>query len=440
MKTSFTREQLADPATAASEKAIRTCVHCGFCTATCPTYVLLGDERDSPRGRIYLMQQMLEQQAKPTREVVTHIDRCLSCLGCETTCPSGVEYRRLVDHARAYVEDNHRRGAMDRWIRWALAKVLPYRQRFAAALALGRLASPLAGIMNALGAKRMAAMMQMAGASGTSAVSAEKSVAAGAYKGRVILQGGCIEPVLRPGYQAAAARLITRAGYEVVRAPGEGCCGSLVHHLGREVEALGFVRKAVDVWSATLEAEPVDAIIVTVSGCGTTIKDYGFLLRNDPAYAARAARISALAKDISEFLPPEVMPPVSNEKKLRVAWHSPCSLQHGQKILSPPKPLLERAGFEVVTPAEAHMCCGSAGTYSILQPEIADELGRRKAKSLEALKPDVIATANIGCAVHVGARTGVPVVHIAELLDWATGGPAPAGLDRANKAVLGSGA
>jgi glycolate oxidase iron-sulfur subunit len=434
MKTSFTPEQLADPATATSEKAIRTCVHCGFCTATCPTYVLLGDERDSPRGRIYMIQQMLEKNAAPTREVVTHIDRCLSCLGCVTTCPSGVDYTHLIDHARAHVEKTYRRPVADRLLRWGLAKVLPYQKRFAAALGLGRASASLADIVSGIGGRRMAAMMRMAGASRASAPKPEPAVFA-ARKGRVILQAGCIEPVLRPGYQAAAARLLARAGYEVVRAPEEGCCGSLVHHLGRDEEALGFMRKAIDAWNAIIEAGPVDAIIVTASGCGTTIKDYGFLMCNDPAYAAKAARISALAKDISEFVAPAALPP-TDIRKVRVAWQSPCSLQHGQKIAGLPRVLLEQAGFEVLTPDDAHLCCGSAGTYSILQPKIADELGRRKAASLEALKPDVIATANIGCAVHVGARTGVPVAHIAELLDWATGGPAPAGLSDSVKPVI----
>jgi glycolate oxidase iron-sulfur subunit len=429
MKTEFSPEQLADPATATSEKAIRTCVHCGFCTATCPTYVLLGDERDSPRGRIYLIKEMLEKDQTPTREVVTHIDRCLSCLGCTTTCPSGVDYMHLIDHARAHVEDRYRRPVGERVLRWLLAKVLPHRDRFAAALSLGRLVSPLAGAFRAAGAKRLAAMLTMARAERANEVSLDESPSASPGRQRVILQAGCAEPVLRPGYQAAASRLLNRLGYNVARAPDEGCCGGLTHHMGRKRDALAAVRRNVDLWSAMIEEGDVVAIIVTASGCGVTIKDYGHLLRNDEAYAARAAKVSALVKDISVFLTPQMVKPVGGTK-LRVAYHGACSLQHGQKVTLAPKRLLEACGFEVVTPADAHLCCGSAGTYNILQPEIAGRLGEKKAASLEALKPDVIATGNIGCAVQIGAQTGVPVVHVVELLDWATGGPKPKALTR----------
>ncbi len=426
MKTEFAPEQLKDPATAVAEKAIRTCVHCGFCNATCPTYTLLGDERDGPRGRIYLMKQMLEQNAKPTKEVVTHLDRCLSCLACTTTCPSGVDYMHLIDHARAYIEKGYKRRVADRALRWMLASVLPHRERFAAMLSVGRLVSPLTDIVRVLPKGRsLSAMLRLAKRNTAADVDLSSSPAVAPRKGRVILQAGCAEPVLRPGYQAAAERLLNRVGYDVERAPDEGCCGALTHHMGREDEALGFVRRNVDAWSKVIDG--VDAIVVTASGCGTTIKDYGFLLRNDPAYAERAARVSALAKDISEFLKPEQIAHVAG-RKLRVAWHAACSLQHGQKVMVQPKRLLEAAGFEVLAPANAHLCCGSAGVYNILQPEIADQLGDAKAANLEALKPDVIATSNIGCAVQIGARSGVPVVHMVELLDWATGGPAPEGV------------
>jgi glycolate oxidase iron-sulfur subunit len=268
-------------------------------------------------------------------------------------------------------------------------------------------------------------MLRLAKRNAAADVDLSGSPAAAPRKGRVILQAGCAEPVLRPGYQAAAIRLLNRAGYDVERAPDEGCCGALVHHMGREDEALGFVRRNVDAWSKVIDG--VDAIIVTTSGCGTTIKDYGFLLRTDLVCAEGAARISALAKDISEFLKPEQLAPVAG-RRLRVAWHAACSLQHGQKLTVQPRRLLEAAGFEVMAPVNAHLCCGSAGVYNILQPEIADQLGDAKVASLEELKPDVIATSNIGCAVQIGARSGVPVVHMVELLDWATGGPKPAAL------------
>jgi glycolate oxidase iron-sulfur subunit len=430
MKTEFTPQQLADPTTATSEKAIRTCVHCGFCTATCPTYVLLGDERDGPRGRIWLIKDMLEKNATPTPEVVTHIDRCLSCLACETTCPSGVSYRRLVDHARSYIEDRHKRPLIERVLRFGLAKTMPDRDRFAAALSLGRFASPLAGVFKALGAKRIAAALRLAANNPAHSPQIDASPATAARKGRVLLQAGCAEPVLRPQYQAATARLLNRLGYDVVRAPADQCCGSLTHHMGREHDALASVRQTIDAWTPEIE-QGVDAIIFTVTGCGTTLKDYGFLMRNDPAYAARAARISALAKDITEFVPPSSITPGATN--LRVAYHPACSLQHGQKITTQPKALLQAAGFTVVTPANAHLCCGSAGTYNILQPEIADQLGDGKTASLEALKPDVIATGNVGCSVQIAARTGTPVVHVAELLDWATGGPKPAALKPSSK-------
>jgi glycolate oxidase iron-sulfur subunit len=421
MKTEFRPDQLADPATATSEKAIRACVHCGFCTATCPTYVLLGDERDSPRGRIWLIKEMLEKNATPTAEVVTHIDRCLSCLACTTTCPSGVDYMHLIDHARVHVEKTYRRPVADRLLRWVLVKVLPHRSRLSAALVLGRLASPLRGLFESLGAKRLAALLRMTKTGRAPDPGVVGSAAEGPRKGAVLLQQGCVEPVLRPEFQAATARVLNRLGYDVTRASGEACCGALAHHLGQDDEALAMVRRNVDAWSASLGR--VDAIIITASGCGSMVKDYGFLLRNDPDYAERAARISTLAKDISEFVP--APDDKGSVPRLRIAYHAACSLQHGQKITVQPKRLLERAGFEVVTPMDAHLCCGSAGTYSILQPEIAGRLGERKAASLEALKPDAIAVGNIGCAQHIGMRTGLPVVHVSELLDWAAGGPKP---------------
>lgn len=427
MKTTFTPEQLTDPATATSEKAIRNCVHCGFCTATCPTYVLLGDERDSPRGRIYLIKDMLEKNATPTAEVVTHIDRCLSCLSCTTTCPSGVDYMHLIDHARSHVEKTFKRPLTDRLMRWVLLTVLPHRPRFHAAIMLGKIASPLRGLFDRLGARRMAAMLRIASTSRASPAELVNSQAKGQAVGSVVLQSGCIEPALRPEFQAATTSLLNRQGYDVVRAQGEGCCGALAHHLGREEEAFRMARRNVDAWSPLLEKSA--AIVVTASGCGSMIKDYGFLLRNDPAYAMRAARISASVKDVSEIAAMDAPASAEPAHRIRIAYHAACSLQHGQKITTHPKRLLEKAGFEVVTPANAHLCCGSAGTYSVLQPEIADRLGDRKAASLEALAPAAIAVGNIGCAQHIGMRTAIPVVHVAELLEWAAGGPRPRALD-----------
>ena len=427
MQTSFTPRQLDDPATAVSAAVIRKCVHCGFCTATCPTYVLLGDELDSPRGRIYLMKDMLENDRAPTAEVVKHIDRCLSCLSCMTTCPSGVNYMHLVDHARAYIEARYRRPLTERLIRTLLAAVLPYPRRFRAALALARLARP-AGAWFAKALPPVAAMLALA-PDWSAARPSEADVAAkGNRRGRVALLQGCAEPVLRPEIRAAATRLLARAGYDVVFAPGEGCCGALVHHLGREAESLAAARRNVDAWTREIEHGGLDAIVITASGCGTTIKDYGFMLREDPAYAQKAARVSALARDVSEFIDAAGLPPAGKAPGLTIAYHSACSLQHGQQVTAAPVRLLGAAGFMVRQPGESHLCCGSAGVYNILQPVIAGQLGDRKAANLARLQPDAVAAGNIGCAVQIAARSAVPVVHTVELLDWATGGPVPPSL------------
>uniref|UniRef100_UPI0035CBB794 glycolate oxidase subunit GlcF n=1 Tax=uncultured Sphingomonas sp. TaxID=158754 RepID=UPI0035CBB794 len=427
MQTHFTPEQLADPAMESSEGVIRKCVHCGYCTATCPTYVLLGDELDSPRGRIYLMKDMLENERTPSAEVVKHVDRCLSCLACMTTCPSGVNYMHLVDHARAYIQERYDRPWHQRMVRWLLALVLPHPGRFRAALQLARLARPIAPLIDRFAAlKPIAAMLMMAPAKIPAKATALAASGSG-ERGRVVLLQGCAEPVLRPQYRAAAVRLLNRAGYDAVFATGEQCCGALVHHMGREEESRDAARRNVDAWTREIEQGGLAAIVVTASGCGTTIKDYGFLLRDDPAYAVKAARVSALARDISEVLIEGDLP-LGDGRGITVAYHAACSLQHGQKVTDAPKRLLAAAGFVVRTPIEAHLCCGSAGTYNILQPEIAGQLGDRKVANIARLGADVIATGNIGCAVQIAQRSGTPVVHTIELLDWAAGGPMPAEL------------
>jgi glycolate oxidase iron-sulfur subunit len=428
MQTSFSPRQLAEPDMAASEAQIRKCVHCGFCTATCPTYVLLGDELDSPRGRIYLMKEMLEKEQAPSARVVKHIDRCLSCLSCMTTCPSDVNYMHLIDHARAYIEDRYRRPWRERLLRGLLARVLPYPERFRLALALARLVRPAAPLVERVPALRpLAAMLALAPRRAAARPRAVQPPLP-ARKGRIALLQGCAEPVLRPQIREATVRLLNRAGYEVVFAPGEVCCGSLVHHMGRKEAGLDAARANVAAWMREIDGDGLDAIVVTTSGCGTTLKDYGFMLRDDPAYADRAAKVSALARDISEVLAQIDLPPAAAPCALTVAYHAPCSLQHGQKAGDIAPRLLAQAGFTVRTPAEAHLCCGSAGVYNITQPEIAAAIGDRKAASLETLRPDVIATGNIGCAIQIGLRAGAPVVHTVELLDWATGGPEPRAL------------
>jgi glycolate oxidase iron-sulfur subunit len=434
MQTRFPPELLADPAMAASEAIVRKCVHCGFCTATCPTYVLLGDELDSPRGRIYLIKEMLENARVPSAADVRHVDRCLSCLSCMTTCPSGVNYMHLVDHARAYIEAHYRRTWSERAIRALLAAVLPYPRRFRAALALARLARPAAGMIGRVPSLApVAAMLKLAPRRAAPKPSAANARVSGP-RCRVALLQGCAEPVLRPGFREAAVRVLNRAGYDVVFARGEGCCGALVHHMGREAASLAAARQNIDAWQREIAGGGLDAIVVTASGCGTAIKDYGYLLRDDPVYAERAGQISALARDVCELIDPACLPP-GDGRGLRVAYHAACSLQHGQRVTDAPKTLLAGVGYDVRTPMEAHLCCGSAGTYNILQPVIAGQLGERKAAQLERLEPDVIATGNIGCAMQIGQRARCPVVHTIELIDWATGGPVPEPLRHVQEGV-----
>ena len=431
MQTNFTAEQLADPHVAESEKILRRCVHCGFCTATCPTYVTLGNELDSPRGRIYLIKDMLENGRPADAEVVKHIDRCLSCLACTTTCPSGVDYMHLVDHARIHIENTYQRPLMDRLIRSLLAAVLPYPARFRAALVLARLGRPFSPLLARVPAFRpLAAMLDLAPKTSVATDKTEApppSPQSGARRGRVAILEGCAQPVLDPGINAATMRLLHRLGVEIVTPKGEGCCGALVHHMGREEAALDFARANVDAWMREIEGEGLDAILITASGCGTTIKDYGHMLRLDPAYAVKAAKVSALARDVTEYLTTLDLPQQPS-KGISVAYHSACSMQHGQKITLQPKLLLKAAGFAVKDPAEGHLCCGSAGTYNILQPEISAELKARKVKNIEATRADIIATGNIGCMTQIGTGTAMPILHTVELLDWAYGGPKPAKL------------
>ena len=432
MKTEFAPALLQDPETAASAAEIRRCVRCGFCTATCPTYVLLGDELDSPRGRIYLMKDMLEHQRAPEPEVVKHIDRCLSCLACKTTCPSGVDYMQLIDHARSYIEQRYRRPWPDRMYRRLLAAVLPHRARFRAALALGRLARPLAPWQRrSRTLAPAAAMLALAPARATRRERTAPPTISGERKGRVVVLEGCAEPVLKPEIRAATLRLLARMGVEVVEPPpGETCCGALTLHLGRDDIARDNARRNVEAWSRLIDEGGLDAIVVTAAGCGTSVKAYGHLLRDDPAYSMRASKVSALAKDISECLAHFGLPPASAPPGLTVAYQAACSLQHGQGVRALPAELLAQAGFVVKQPAEPHLCCGSAGTYNILQPEIAGRLRARKLDNLDRLRPEVIASGNIGCISQLTRSDGVPVVHTVELLDWATGGPRPAALTR----------
>jgi glycolate oxidase iron-sulfur subunit len=423
MQTAFTPAQLADPETAASQAEIRKCVHCGFCTATCPTYVLLGDERDSPRGRIELIKAMLEAGGAPAKETVTHVDRCLSCLACVTACPSGVDYAQLIDHGRAHIEAHYRRPLGERVLRWAIPHVMTRPRRLRGALALGRLARPLEPVFRALRLRPLAALLRLVPRAAPRTKVQASYPAEGASRGRIALLQGCVEPAMRPSIREAAIRLMTRAGYEVVLAQGEGCCGALSEHLGRADEAAAFARANVAAWQA---AGPFDAIVTTAAGCGTTLKAYGRRLGGDPD----AVRAASSARDVLEFMAEVGLPPVTRPGKLAVAYHAPCSLQHGQKLSAGPAALLAEAGFEVRTIAEGHLCCGSAGVYNILQPELATRLRDRKAANIARTGAAVVAAGNVGCIAQIAPAVSMPVIHPVELLDWATGGPRPPSLDQ----------
>jgi len=426
MQTSFTPEQLRDPGTARANEILRTCVHCGFCTATCPTYQVLGDELDSPRGRIYLIKDMLENGRPADEKTVKHIDRCLSCLACMTTCPSGVHYMHLVDHAREYIEQTYKRPMFERTLRWTLARILPYPGRFRLALLGAKIGRPFARLMPD---PRLKAMLEMAPKSipPVSRMDDPQTFPAqGERRMRVALMTGCAQRALNTDINEATIRLLTRLGCEVVIAKGMGCCGALTHHMGKTDESHATAARNIRAWIAETDGDGLDAVVINTSGCGTTVKDYGHMFRDGPM-AEDAARVSALARDVSEVLV-KLGVEGGAAPRLRVAYHAACSLQHGQQIKTYPKDLLKSAGFEVVEPRDSHLCCGSAGTYNLMQPVISAQLKDRKVATLEEKRPEVIAAGNIGCMIQIGSGTQTPVVHTVELLDWATGGPKPRAL------------
>jgi glycolate oxidase iron-sulfur subunit len=438
MQTNFSPAQLADPDTAESNRILRTCVHCGMCTATCPTFLLLGDELDSPRGRIYLIKEMLEGGQPATEQVVRHVDRCLSCLSCMTTCPSGVHYMHLVDHARAYIEQTYRRPWPERALRRVLSLVLPYPGRFRLALVGAGLARPFARLVpgGSMASQRLRAMLRLAPASVPSPSAVERPgvhPAVGPRRARVGLLTGCAQQVLAPSINEATIRLLTRMGIEVVVTQEQGCCGALDHHMGHHDPAMRLARANITAWRREMEVEGLDAIVVNASGCGTTVKDYGFMFRDEPEREA-AAKVSALAADISEVLARFAYAPSRPAPGLTVAYHAACSLQHGQKITAEPKALLKAAGFIVKEPAEGHICCGSAGTYNLMQPEIAGQLKARKQGNIARTGAALIASGNIGCLTQLGDGA-IPAVHTVELLDWMAGGPEPAAVARARAAA-----
>jgi glycolate oxidase iron-sulfur subunit len=427
MQTLFSEAQLADPHIAEANRILRKCVHCGFCTATCPTYVLLGDELDSPRGRIYMIKDMLENDKPASAKLTKHIDRCLSCLSCMTTCPSGVDYMHLVERARARIEDTFRRPLPERMFREMLARVLPSPTLVRLALIGARLALPLKGYLT--GSLRV--MMDLAPRSIPAPSPFDRPQvfrARGDRRMRLALMTGCAQQVLRPAINEATVRLLTRHGCEVVVAKGAGCCGALVHHMGRERQSLARARANVAAWQRVAERGGLDAVVINASGCGTTVKDYGVMLAGDRDWAAPAAHIASLTRDVIEVMAELGLREVAPVEAPAMAYHAACSLQHGQRIIEQPKALLREAGFDVREPAEGHLCCGSAGTYNILQPALAARLRDRKAANLENAGAGAVATGNIGCLVQISQAVELPVVHTVELLDWATGGPRPEGL------------
>ncbi len=428
MQTEFTPEQLQDPKLQRANQILRSCVHCGFCTATCPTYQVLGDELDSPRGRIYLIKDMLENARVPDAKTVKHIDRCLGCLACMTTCPSGVHYMHLIDQARAYINTNYKRPLSDRLLRAVLARILPHPTRFRLALLAAKMARPFKRLLPDARLRAMVDVAPKVIPPVSRMDDPQRFAPETAPQKRVALMTGCAQRALNTDINEATVRLLRRFGCEVVFAKGAGCCGALTHHMGRAQDAQQTAARNIRAWCAELDGEGLDAIVINTSGCGTTVKDYGHMFALTDL-SEDAARVADLAMDVSELLVDLDLPELQ-EQSLTVAYHAACSLQHGQQIKSAPKDLLRQMGFSVVEPKDAHLCCGSAGTYNLMQPEIAGELKTRKVKTLEATAPDVIAAGNIGCMMQISSGCAIPVVHTVELLDWATGGPKPPALSR----------
>jgi glycolate oxidase iron-sulfur subunit len=403
MQTRISDKYLDTPQGREADAILRSCVHCGFCTATCPTYQLLGDELDGPRGRIYLIKQLLEGQPVSARTQL-HLDRCLTCRACETTCPSGVRYGRLADIGRELVEHEVPRRPLQRLLRYLLRKIIAYPRRIAPLLFAAQALRPL------LPASLRGKVPQRQRRSPWPQQPQAR---------RMLALTGCVQSVATPQTSAAAARVLNRLGVQLIKAPGAGCCGAVSHHLSAHEEGLDFMRRNIDAWWPFIE-QGIEAILVTASGCGAVVKDYGHLLAHDPAYADKAQRVSALARDVAEVLRDADLSGVAlGRQAQKVAFHSPCTLQHAQQLDGVVETILSRAGFTLTAVPDAHLCCGSAGTYSILQPQLSQQLLANKLAALEQDGPDVIATANIGCQMHLASRAGCPVRHWIELLDEA---------------------
>jgi glycolate oxidase iron-sulfur subunit len=420
MKYAFTAEQIADPQLGPATKAVRSCVHCGICTATCPTYVLLGDERDSPRGRIVLMKDMLEKGGVPTREQVFHIDRCLSCLNCKTACPSSVNYQRLVDQARNHIEEHYKRPLGERVLRWTIAKVMTRPKLVRIGLLFAKIGAPVAALLPG----RLGAMAQIGAAARPQGPEPTHFPKPAIVKQRIAIMPGCVQGALAPQIDGAVGRVLARRGIELVALEGSGCCGALPHHMGREDDSRAWAKKAIIAW----EQGQYDGVLITATGCSAQLKDYAQQFAGDPVWEPRAAKFAAAARDFAELCEPVTVTP---PRALRVAYHPACSLQNSLKLNGTGEAMLEAAGFIVTPFAESHLCCGSAGTYSILQPDLSSQLRQRKLGNIAAADPDVLVSGNIGCLQHLAAGQGLkqPILHLAELLDWAEGGPAPTNLE-----------
>ena len=428
METHFSKEQLKNKDNKSSEKILRKCVHCGFCNATCPTYQLLGDELDGPRGRIYLIKDMLENNKPANEKIVKHIDRCLSCYSCMTTCPSGVNYMHLIDHGRSHIEKTYKRPFRDRFIRNFLSKTLSKSINFRIIGILTQLVKPLSfffpktikemiNLMPRKFPKRTLPIMKVY------PTKRKKPIA------RVALLTGCVQKVISPQINEATIRLLNRHDIEVVVPKGIDCCGSLNHHLGKNDIANQTFKKNISIWYAEYLNNGLDAIISNTSGCGTTLKDYGFIFRSDQDLKKKAKKISELTKDISEYLDENVklnfIKNKENDKEYKIAYHSACSMQHGQKIHNIPINLIKKTGNQVFDIPDGHLCCGSAGTYNLLQNDIAKKLLKNKISNIEKIKPQFITTGNIGCITQIANGTKIPILHTVEIIDWYTGGPKP---------------
>ncbi len=425
MKTDFSAKQIADPEIAAADGILRTCVRYGFCTAVCPTYVLTRDENEAPRGRIDLIRAMLEKGGRPDPKTVGHIDSCLSCNSCMTACAVDVDYLHLSDIARAFIEANYRRPLGDRLMRGLIARTIPEPACFARMSRLARLVRPFRGLLP----HRLRNLVDLAPNSLPPARDLTGThPAEGKQRRRVALLQGCVQQVLAPDINAATIRLLTRHGFEVVVPPAAACCGAFTLHMGKAAMAKAAAARNVDAWHREAETCALDAVVVNASGCGTVVKDYARILDGDPARRDKAAILAAVARDVTELLAPEDLQLAKTAVPLTVAYHDACSLQHAQKIRKQPRALLRAAGFEVKDVPEAHFCCGSAGAYNMLQPDMAEALGRRKAAHIESTGATAIAAGNLGCLAQIARFTPLPLLHTVELLDWATGGPLPAAL------------